>query len=1192
MFHFAPPAKVARTQRLSSVNVSHQREEVQQSEAPRQTAANRFSTRAVELDTNHATAHAARGGRSNVEAVDRGLSGVGHGLAWITYHHHRVSNSAAPQTGRLWHIGDSGASVTAAHEFTVPVFAPHEGVPRFAAEWVQGSTLLYCSSNGAVKSVDQRVEFQFELSASPGAGSGRQQLSITAFAVYHTPDNSATLVIAATESGLVLCYELHVQSGQASIVSGDSGAVGVDVRQSASLADHSATSGMGWLSWLTGVRSGGARSSKSAKAVPQVSHVHLTAGCCNVSPSTTTRIWAAAKPHHLLLLQRANAEDLSLVWGIDIAQTLQRRSLTILALYEVSHGVLLLAQCDDGVAAGDADVPELLLATVSLHTATLVNCVVLSGAATMFNACSSSNSGERVSYAGIQSADAEGKHVAILINNYAVHINNAAGVRNPCLSEDVVQFAADGSSLIAARLLSNGNVVSLDAIDGAQCTNQNSVLLFGSSQRSPPSVHATPAASSHECSLSRFGAVTATHMAQRVAGVLSAARIDSRHSMDEVVLNAAEEVLQYVPLHEANWARVNLNAEDSNLFTHVTRHLQTRQHEHFSFLCELNRHSSNGTAEVWSHVTPPVAAKLYSDQEKLQCLVAIRDLQNVSAKSSSISTGENVACFFDSIRSCYSDGSAVAESGVLQRAQAMLREATVCVADCLRTATPDVAKSFATAAELTFAHPDNVCLLLRSLNTILADRWSQQLSADTIEAKTADSIAVAAIGRMVTAVIARCRSSKEMHCTDGMESHVWTSGASSDNNSLSVCIADLLALLGDTLAVTHSTAAGRIAPSVQLAPLRAAIPLSEALFGFYRASLSNTDAKAVASQVLFRSFVREPFVDQTCGFPFGAPKCEAPFVASKEVIVREALRLASDFGLHNVLALFACGSYAPDPEMSDGHFSTLSRMTLDLGDDGDAFLRHCMHTMLDQDRETELLALPALLPGVSELASRARDSFLRDHAPHLHWQCVPHAFASLRKEGAQQNPALMYGETLLEHRSRCLSVAKLGWLAAGAPTSVKSYLDLETDIAIVDAQRTHLQTSAAQNSVFSLATIVHELASSRPRDACKLVCASRLAGRAQEPLRGELHAAIVAAALTVEEARHIEALQGTVVSEREFVEALDTTVLGTVIAGSTALKDVREFEAALQRHTSADVQTRVPELLKVVMSWLALRTYT
>ncbi|GET88509.1 hypothetical protein, conserved [Leishmania tarentolae] len=680
---FAPPAKVARTQRLTMTSSS---------------AAPYVYKRATEADSALAEAppisldgavlfDAARG---YTMPASRFLSGAGTHMCWLVDENTKLL--------RLWNVSRPGWETAAPRLAEIPYFAAaKEGLPLFVSEMGgEEESLAFCSERGAISSLDHSIEVQMIDEDDPG-------MTASSFVCSRRWVNAETVIVTVlgTTAGVLvidLKYDgVHTtmkfdrrdlasfrwargahnnlprrsNGGDTEEIAGtlftDTSAeenqqrLPNDDSQKGRPATSPNTSSWLWNSLkclvtggntTNGDREGDGEADSAASASPlwplsavangqrgdnplAFTHVQLR---CNY-PAEVVAISASGEvflldfgPVPPAVAGAGSRPRISIKWATSLPASLGRRG-HVVSCTESQHKVCILYYVRSSSAH---PLPALWLVTLDASLGKVVNYVVLNAVADVVSAAA------RLPPHQIKlfSCDSH-REVLISVGAYVLRVNNQVGVRQPCSSEDTVCFA-HLEQPVASLLREDGSLVTLD-VHGPHLTVRDVLAarmahaVYGDA---PRRVH--DGDSCGEAELRR---------------IIDAVRTDPALSLDSAVLYASEAISslpdsQYQWGHDSgrinnangagtgNWARRNLNAEDENIVLRVTRQLTFQQQAHRSFLMAVLRNE-----QVRLQLSHATIAQLLSVQEALVSLCALRSMQNVGlqAENPFSSTEDNVA---------------------------------------------------------------------------------------------------------------------------------------------------------------------------------------------------------------------------------------------------------------------------------------------------------------------------------------------------------------------------------------------------------------------------------------------------------------------------------------------------------------------------------------------------------------------
>lgn len=385
-----------------------------------------------------------------------------------------------------------------------------------------------------------------------------------------------------------------------------------------------------------------------------------------------------------------------------------------------------------------------------------------------------------------------------------------------------------------------------------------------------------------------------------------------------------------------------------------------------------------------------------------------------------------------------------------------------------------------------------------------------------------------------------------------------------------------------------------------------------------------------ASTALCRTLLRAPFVHEPHGYPHGPPTAAVTHTSSSSSssassllpsaelhrrMVQSAESLALSFNAVSVLMRFALATVVADPlhpstEAACGYgrlrWYCAQRPLLYR-----AALRHLWQT----GREWELLCLHAVVGEETVRSARLeRDVFLESHAPHLLWLATPSRFDALVREGAgaaAAATALRYGKSALQHRTRCLALARLAWIADGAECSGRSSL-LELDEAVVAAQRTFLTTAGRRRGACSETDVAGRadehgveaehraapLPGAEEEESVVLgpqalvqrllrlegcvaawVAAAQVVCLTAEPLRADLLVQILQHCRNFDGPSCLRTIERECACELETSRAIAATALGQVILACESMQEIGELSRLCESVLTADE-------FRLISSWL------
>lgn len=1141
MFVFAPPVKVARTQRSRTLiqdNTIYASEE---------------SALAADLgDTTIVT------GPCVMEA-SAFLSGTGRHMCWLVDENKKLI--------RLWNLSAPFWRRSEPRIVEIPYFAAaHEGVPLFVSEMDDvEESLAFCSERGAVSSLDHSVEFQFL--------DQNETVKASCFACIRRRDCGEVILTAVgtTTGSLVVDIKHH---GEHHTVEFDRQESGGDVLQKMPSPSMQKSS-----KWWRSIRSmlGGRADSHDVDlsansvggSVPRVASVPDTLRDAHDGLAVTHAVFRRCYPQEVvcvnaiseIVLLEFNHNDIFPKWAVNVQSVLGREGYVI-TVAESRHRVCVLFATRPSRQSGD--LPSLVVALFGSTQGNLIHYNVLNTITDVVRATTDAPRHHVKLY-----LDDDRSHVVLFVRHICVRVNMQVGVRSPCCSEDTL-FLKGMKSPMGSVLMTDGSVVTLDAC-GPIPTWED----VWSEQLPTPMTVLPDAADAFT------GSLYEDSMVGRVSALLVAVRADpTKMLLDDTILATSDEIATMHTVHGSNWARADLNAEDENIVLYVTRHLRRRQQAHRRFLAAV---LASGT--IMGDVRPTTIAQLFTVQEALLSLVALRGLQNVGSASLGLSpTAYTCARSLPTIICERTSGEIrlIQSSEQLERCQQILRRCVVAVAEQLRSSTA-VDTSTATAAEMVFSNPRNVSLLLGQVHEYI----SSVVKSASVDAftKFAEAYAVGCLCVIVAQTIVESRETlRETYNSPETVRQYLRNNLEDTTYDIRQAFSPICLVMANALAETVT------APVLQQ-PLtldREAVPpprahpiptvlvseqlemcdvLASLLFFLFREP--NTPAGDCVSEMLRATLLRAPFVTEPFGYPFGSPVAQstAPEVGRRVLEIAEDLALR--FGARAVILSMCLATPIEDPTPED--YSKLQGYCLR----NPSVCTYALESLWRDRREWELLCLPSVLPLYTPCAAE-RDAFLEHQAPHLLWLATPGRYDGLSLEGTMAPPYISYGPTQLSHRSRCSAIATLAWVASGAPHSARNQ-SRTLDAVIVKAQTEHLSPQC-DNMVLGPQEVVQRLLAVETVQAW--VAAAEVASHTRAPLSEDL---------LVQTARRCKRYDGDAimtlrqnsVSELEISRGLSQTALGQVVSVCAAMQQI-------------DVLTRICETvlskteMALVTAWLAV----
>ncbi|KAH9600526.1 hypothetical protein LSM04_005203 [Trypanosoma melophagium] len=556
-----------------------------------------------------------------------------------------------------------------------------------------------------------------------------------------------------------------------------------------------------------------------------------------------------------------------------------------------------------------------------------------------------------------------------------------------------------------------------------------------------------------------------------------------------------------------------------------------------------------------------------------------------------------------------------------EKCQQLLREAVIRVADIVRIKCTDVnsVNALGTAAEIVFGEPGRLCTLLQVLvEHLIETQRSVLLDHRT---KFDEAMAVATIFLLIARAIDESREDMAKFYTvpDTVSSMLWTSSEmehygiqlqmASACTTLSNALAEVAATSNNTVNNTVTTTmvpsqnSEKAIPSTWTVPLVDQLRLLDliALVMHFSFRTHSQGGSLFYSDAIRCTLFREPFLREPLGYPFGAPKPASDGTLGAAVL-HLCQELALEFTAGDILVAICLAEPVENPLQDTRKYNQLAIFC----ERNPAMYDIALHSLLSQRREWELQLLPELLPTYPS-AGVARDAFLLRAAPHLAWLVVPDAFESLLTDGLRPPAAFSplsakatesnsnnnnsnttssaggapfaYGGDPAAHRSRCVALARLAWVAGGDAASRSSAVRrLKLDAALVAAQRAWLLPDTRDVVLGAAEAVQRLLRLEKPAawaDAARITC------HVDDQLRSDLMTQIVRRAKQHDGDTFSEILRNGA-SELEVARALETTAMGLVLLAATELQCTSLFAAAWTNVLDAKEQ-------QLLSSWLQFR---
>lgn len=1092
------------------------------------------------------------------------LSGIGEHSCWIVDENTRLL--------RVWNMNKPFWQRTAPRMAQIPHFTEEEGLPLFVAELGPGEeSLAFCTKNGAVSSLDHSVEFTFY--------SEEEVILVSSFACRH--ENKVMLTAVGTVSGMVL-IAVKVD-GERFVLNFDRFECQVEVRKTP--LSLSSSRGKWWPTWLLG-KSWSSENSTASHHSTNADVFDEDAVCYEFTllrfrAGQTTQLWAVNAASEIFLLdfapirrQRPDDDVVRAEWATNLSEVLQRQC-RVAAFDETESQLcclVYLMPCDKHEAS-------LEVVTLDSQNGAVRQTLSIQSVGSLTRSVCESPLHHTKLY-----IDEVRQEVMVLSGHYCVRLNNRVSVRSPCSSEDVLVLRGVERAL-GSSLMPDGRIVTLDINGPIESVAYVDEVMVDATTSSTELPHYRDAWRQSHFTGKYEGA---SNMARHVDGILRALRIDSKMSLDSAVLEVSEGICSHLNFHEGNWARADLDVEDDNMVMYITQNLVRRQQEHRRFLLTVLLHK-----EIGPCLQAQTIAQLLSVQESLLAMVAIRRLQNDSSYPLSATTDVD----FEVLTPIYrhaptgtrqpNEDSTVEEYFRLVRnsferelCQRLLREAVIHVANSVRgnlTSTQPL-KARATAAEIVFGDPSRLSILLQTLGERLCE--TQRSVLVDHRTKFEEAMALANIFVLVLRAVNESRNDMASFYAvpHNVRMMLWTS-SELEQYGIQLQMASACTTLSNTLAEAVATSmmptqgtdtAAASLWNVSVVDQLRLLDLVAILIHFVFQNHSQGNSSFYADVIRCTLF-REPFFCEPLGYPFGSPRVSADSMLGSAVL-RICEELALEFNVGDILLAICLADPVEDPLREKELYKLLGVYCRR----NPHMYEFALRSLLAQRREWELQLLPDLLPDY-EPGTVARDMFLEQEAPQLAWIVKPTAFEALIAEGVRSSSYLAYGEDLVTHRSRCLSMSKLAWVAAGAPTSA-TYHAMRLDEAIVVAQKACLLPET-KNVELGPAEIVQRLLKLSSLDAW--VHAARVASLVQENLSEDLLTQVIRRAKLHDGEALLNIMQdGT--SELEIARALEETAIGRILTAMADQQTLSIFDPLWSNVLDNEEQ-------KLLSSWIQMR---
>lgn len=662
----------------------------------------------------------------------------------------------------------------------------------------------------------------------------------------------------------------------------------------------------------------------------------------------------------------------------------------------------------------------------------------------------------------------------------------------------------------------------------------------------------------------------------------------------------------------------------------VTTLLKRKQRAHRQFLLATVRNKA-----LVSSLRPETLGDLFSAQESLLVLCSLRALQNVRYTPTD---PDNTAVLFKKIELSYSDPQSgvalewskqdgnLSDSTVLLfyhpqhllASQAILRQSVLLVAQ--KYCSEKKLFTPSSAANLVFSHPKFASKLLLAVVQLLNETWSS--GSVSYEDKLITSYAVSCIFVVVAQTMLESRNdiaNVYLLSTDVYRDCIWTNSCTS-TWSIKDTLCRLCLLLSDNWADACSRSSSFLCQQGQRDIVDHLFFL---LFFVFSCEKNSLDAHTFFPQMLRRTLLRYPFVEEPYGFPHGPPHFSSssslPFgviitssgstvsVPLGLRIIKAAESLALGFNVFEILADFSLSLVVEDPTTftnssinennrkvslqcpNNDPFVTMSgalNVASPLSFSHYAlFVEYCrrnyhfflfaLQYFLSQQREWELVSLPQVLLADIPQAIEQRNRFLEKYAPHLLWVTSPTRFDALLRESISPSAHISYGPNALAHRSRCVALSRLSFIAGGSPTLSTNFGDLELSTEILKAQKKYFSSLSCHEILGAQELAQRLLALQSNVEAW--IDAARIATLTRASLCEDLLTQIF---------RHCKERDEDIfqtftesVSENEAFDKLFRTAIGQVIQNCPALQS-----SSILRHVAGRIYPK--EGLELLLSWV------
>jgi hypothetical protein len=1067
------------------------------------------------------------------EAAAPKLSGIGTTISWIV----RSPNQVAIYDHSLLSTQQrSKVDISSRHE-VLPEFQQDESEAAFSAELAAQRTVAFCTRRGTVISADKFLQLNF--------ADNHGNMEVSAFDCSSTRNRCVAAV--GTTDGAVLVgtlsagNDLPIQSFRI-----DRGSLG----EKGTTESEAAKNRGSWWGWLSKGRGTQQQNSSVSAAAEE-------GGPCAVSMvrfslSDGRRLFATTASGQVLMLLMNDSTALA---PLTPAWTLSPRDAACVGREQTTPKITIVAVTDS------QDLVALLVAVESsirgAPAAAFIVCVAAASGVVL--------SSTPIAHQGLFGAESpqpgaatiaidtllHAQMVVVLGRNVLVRVNVSVGIRSPCAAEDVKTYEQASDALTAGAML--------------PAPDRRVILLL---PRRPLVVEGHDNSSAGVLSLG-----TVSH-AQKLANIRQSFRADCNHTCEEACLHEVEEILSVTSAHDANWARADLEMEDANLLTHVTRSVQRRREQLEEFVKLLL-----SQPDIRGALSDRCIEQLVSCVDQMIALEAVRHLQNYVPRSAESSGRQRP------VGDAPPDAIIDIDNDEGHQVQLVLKDAVrFVVAEIRRTAATPLDPNMS-ATEIFYSKPHNVILLLEALNSHILSIFS---FAEGVNVGERFNTAVA-VGIVFHAVSQKLLQFWSHDAVLGVRHILWSSAndsaaaqQTSDNifSQQSLILSDALALLSSSPDLQGLSRRPRL-QSHFLEALAKLLHLQLRQLP----SASPDEAMRLGSSAVRRTMFRAPFLARPTGFPYGSPQpsSENPIFS---LVLERVETIAREYSLFDILFDFLLADYHATPTARDFEkFFSYARDPEEMhGAIG--LVEYAARQLALSAREQDLALLYANIPQQSLVRTMLQRDF-----PHMLRRLEPQCVPEILCEGAVDTSAtalyLAYADNPLEHLSRCVALAKLA-NAAGA-SSHAAHQMIQRHEQLVSVQRDYLGTT---ERIVPPQLLVQELMQWKPPTAAvsepnrrsvqqAWVEAVGIAESIEDvSVRGELLTEILRRAYSLERSK-LDGILRENPSEVETSARLNVTLVGRVLRGSRILTQQREFHGVV---SAAEIPE---EIAKLLWSWLA-----